>query len=68
MLNRRLSQKLGDRPSITGQDPIAEINAVLAQREPVYLDLADLVCDVSAGDPDETVNDIAARITDSAGA
>lgn len=46
-LHQRLAGALGDRPSLTGGDPTGEIQEVLAQRDPVYLDLADHVCEVS---------------------
>lgn len=34
-----------DRPSITGADPLEEIEAVFARRDPIYTALADLVVD-----------------------
>ena len=43
-LMRRLRDP-GDRPSLTGASPAEETAGVLAAREPVYLDLADVVTD-----------------------
>jgi shikimate kinase len=37
-----------DRPSLTGEDPIREIGAVLAFRDPLYRDLADDIVEVGA--------------------
>ena len=34
------------RPSLTGLDPAEEVPVILAQRDPLYLDLADWVLDV----------------------
>lgn len=34
-----------DRPSLTGKDPLKEIQAVLLQREPVYQKICDVVID-----------------------
>jgi shikimate kinase len=42
-LRGRLEGKTADRPSLTGADPLAEIEAVLAKRDPVYLKIADVV-------------------------
>jgi shikimate kinase len=57
-LERRLRNEPGDRPSLTGDDPVAEIGAVLAAREPTYRALADLELPVSAGTIDEAVASI----------
>jgi shikimate kinase len=45
-LRARLQSLTHDRPSLTGIDPLAEIDAVLAQRDPAYLALADVVINV----------------------
>ena len=50
-LARRLRHAPGDRPSLTGADPAEEIADVLAQREPEYESLADVIFEV--GDRDE---------------
>ena len=49
----------GDRPSLTGDHPAREIAAVLAQREPVYRELAD--CEIAADR--ESPDELAAQIT-----
>lgn len=46
-LRRRLSTQVGDRPSLTGRPPSEEIEIVLAQRDPIYRMVADVVLDVS---------------------
>ncbi len=43
----------GDRPSLTGLEPAAEVRSVLAEREPVYRELAELELDVTKGSPEE---------------
>jgi shikimate kinase len=45
-LRARLIGQMDDRPSLTGADPLAEIEAVLARRDPAYLALADAVVNV----------------------
>lgn len=40
------------RPALSGADPLAEISAALAAREPLYRVCADRVIDTSASDPD----------------
>jgi shikimate kinase len=42
----------GRRPSLTGKDPLTEIVEVLARREPVYRETADLVLDTESRTPD----------------
>ncbi|MBT8487050.1 MAG: AAA family ATPase [Phycisphaerales bacterium] len=44
-LARRLEHAAGDRPSLTGDDPAAEVAAVLAARSDTYEALADVVYD-----------------------
>jgi len=46
VLERRLREP-GDRPSLTGASPADETARVLAEREPVYLELADVVTDAT---------------------
>jgi shikimate kinase len=57
-LARRLAAAPGDRPSLTGRPIDVEIADVLADREPTYLHLADVVC---AAD-DATVDEVVARL------
>jgi shikimate kinase len=51
-LQRRLTAVTGDRPSLTGADPVQETPDVLQSREPVYRRLADHEYDVSTTAPD----------------
>lgn len=46
-LRRRLTEQPGDRPSLTGRNAADEIEVVLAQRDPIYRMIADVVLDVS---------------------
>ena len=50
-LQRRLGGEPGDRPSLTGGDPVDEMATVLAEREPVYRQVADVVLEC----PEESV-------------
>jgi shikimate kinase len=45
---RLTSSDLATRPSLTGADVLAEIDAVFERRDPIYLALADQVIDVDA--------------------
>lgn len=45
VLAARVRAEPGDRPSLTGAGVADEMAAVLAEREPTYLAIADLVCD-----------------------
>lgn len=47
------------RPSLTGADPLVEIEAVLAVRDPVYRDLADAVIETEGRTPDAVLADLA---------
>ena len=47
-LRRRLVADIGDRPGLTGEDPIAEIDDIFSLRDPIYIQMADRVSDVSA--------------------
>lgn len=40
VLQDRLRLHLGDRPSLTGADPVAEVPVILAKREPWYQEVA----------------------------
>ena len=57
-LRRRLEQEPGDRPSLTGDDPMDEIASVLAEREPVYRQMADVVLEC----PEESVPTTVGRL------
>jgi shikimate kinase len=59
VLRQRLACELGDRPSLTGGDPVGEIARVLESREPTYLALADLTVDSGESSPDAIVEQIA---------
>jgi shikimate kinase len=52
-----------DRPSLTGTDPLKEIQAVLAQRDPVYQQICDFVIDTEG----YSVRDVAVRILNGLG-
>lgn len=58
-LRRRLIEDSGDRPGLTGEDPIAEIEDVFAQRDPTYVKLADRVFDVSEVPVEKTAEQLA---------
>ena len=58
-LRRRLSNDTGDRPSLTGADPVVESGRVLAAREPVYRQLADHEYDVTSTTPDGAADALA---------
>lgn len=62
-LRRRLGPAVArdpNRPSLTGGDPLAEIDAVLAERDPLYRSLAHHILDVTS----LTVADTARRIVE----
>jgi shikimate kinase len=45
-----------DRPSLTGADPVAEIQSVFDERDELYRSIADVVIDVDDQQPDETAS------------
>lgn len=47
------------RPPLTGADPLAEIDIVLARRDPLYLSLADHIIDTRSITPGEVAHKIA---------
>jgi shikimate kinase len=56
VLAQRLRESgTSDRPSLTGNDPIDEIPTVLAQRDPIYLKLADNVIETADLDTREVL-------------
>lgn len=61
VLRQRLAGTTGDRPSLTGDDPVAEIETVLRQREPTYLALADEVVETGGMSVAEAARTIADR-------
>lgn len=64
-LGQRLSGDQGSgefRPSLTGQDPVAEVQQVLAQREPLYRAAAHLTVDTTGLAIDQVVKRILAAI------
>jgi shikimate kinase len=48
-------RQVSDRPSLTGQGTVAEIDAVLAAREPLYAAAADLTLEVDEVPPEAVV-------------
>ena len=58
-LRRRLIEDSGDRPGLTGADPIAEIDVVLFRRHPTYVQMADRVFDTSAASVEKTAEQLA---------
>jgi shikimate kinase len=50
------------RPALVGTDPLAEIDAALAARAPLYREVADAAFDTAAATPDEVAGRIAAWI------
>lgn len=61
-LQRRLNAMPGDRPSLTGLDPVLEVGTVLKARESTYLALADLVHETTAATPSASARQIADRL------
>jgi shikimate kinase len=62
-LRARLEGKMGNRPSLTGADPLAEIDAVLAKRDPGYLAIADLVVNTDGKSEGAVAAEIVAAVT-----
>jgi len=58
-LQRRLSSQSGDRPSLTGIDPVDEVEVVLEDRKATYDALADFVCHTAHATPEESAMKIA---------
>jgi shikimate kinase len=60
VLSARLrASGMAGRPSLTGADPIGEVAAVLAARDPLYMSLADAVVDVGGKSEGEALADLA---------
>lgn len=51
-----------NRPSLTGFDPLVEIEAVLARRDPLYRDLADEVIDTDGREPAQILDELASLV------
>ncbi len=66
VLRGRLSRTdMSNRPSLTGADPLAEIDAVFARRDPAYLDLADEVVDANVGSAEQVADHVARSLNQS---
>jgi shikimate kinase len=50
------------RPSLTGQDPRAEIQSLLAQRAPLYRDVATCIVDTDGRTPEDIVAEVWERL------
>ena len=61
-LTRRLARDTGDRPSLTGRDPVHEIADVLGEREPTFRGLADLEHDVTDASPEQIVHALSRQL------
>lgn len=63
-LRTRLSRTdMTTRPAITLEDPLAEVETVLAARDPLYASLSDTVVDVDALSADEVAGEIVRRVS-----
>jgi shikimate kinase len=51
-----------DRPSLTGEDPVAEVPRVFMQRDPLYMTLADVVVQVDELPVEETMLEIQSEL------
>ncbi len=58
-LLRRLAIEPGDRPSITGADPMAELPSILADRRSTYQAVADLIHTEYRRSPEQIARDLA---------
>lgn len=61
VIRRRLATDdatAASRPGLSGGDALAEVEGILAQREPLYRDAADLVIDTTGGTPEEVAERI----------
>ena len=65
ILRRRLAADpttASRRPGLTGADPLAEIDAALSTREPLYRECAGMVIDTSSDSPERIVAAILRRL------
>lgn len=51
------------RPALSGSDPLAEVEAVLRGREPLYRECADIVLDTALLSPAEVADRVAALVS-----
>jgi shikimate kinase len=61
-LRKRLIHDPGDRPSLTGADPIDEIANVLAHRDPVYRNLASIIVATDGKSIEAIVEEISRKL------
>lgn len=62
-LRERLARDAGDdRPSLTGADPLDEIDAVFASRDPLYCQLAAHIIEIDGQTPGQTLDAICAAL------
>lgn len=52
-----------NRPSLTGANPLNEIEQVLAARDPLYRDLATYIIEIANKSPDQCLNEILQHIS-----
>jgi shikimate kinase len=64
---RLAAADMADRPSLTGADPLAEIDAVFARRDPVYRELATEVLETDGLTVEAVVNRLADIAVDAGG-
>lgn len=65
-LAQRLGRHVGDRPSLTGDDPAAEVRGVLEERDPVYRALADVIFEPGDRLPQQAAEALHARLIEAA--
>ncbi len=67
-LRERLRQTdMTQRPSLTGADPLAEIEAVLEKRDPLFREIADEVMDTDGVSAEEVARQLVERIAEALG-
>lgn len=59
--DRLIATDTGTRPSLTGANPVDEIETVLAARDPLYQSLADRVIEIEAGSQQQIAATIATQ-------
>jgi shikimate kinase len=64
-LRARLEGGMEDRPSLTGGDPLDEIDEIFAHRDPRYQEIADVVLEPSGG-VEATARELLTRLGDQA--
>ena len=70
VIRRRLAadpQTASRRPALSGRDPLAEVDAALEAREPLYRETADVSFDTAAKPPADVAASILAWLTTAAG-